>query len=71
MWLWSITWCCKWRAVSGRPPQSPAQGEDWSAAHSDAELVAHVRDRVDHYLSDAVIARVLQELRALPALLER
>ncbi|HEY1230969.1 MAG TPA: hypothetical protein VGF26_26995 [Ramlibacter sp.] len=65
MWLWSITWCCQWRAVSHCPPQPPGAGQDWSVDNSDADLVAHVRERVDHYLSLAVIERVRQELHAL------
>ncbi len=71
MWLWSLTWCCKWRALSQRPPQASAVGEDWSAANSDAVLVAHVRNRVDHYLSPPAIALVLRELDTLQALFER
>lgn len=65
MWLWSITWCCKWRVLSDRPPQSAQVGEDWSTEHSDEELVTHVRNRVDHYLSPPGIRRVHDELRAL------
>ncbi len=62
MWLWSLTWCAKWRAQHGRNRDTEAAGEDWSAELSDDALVAHVRDRVDHYLSPAVIARVKEEL---------
>lgn len=51
MWLWSITWCAKWRAQSGQARQAAAHGEDWSTALSDDSLVDHVRNRVDHYLS--------------------
>ena len=69
MWLWSITWCAKWRALSGQASQASADGEDWSAEHSDAALVAHVRGRVDHYLSPAVVARVLAEFDALDRVL--
>jgi hypothetical protein len=65
MWLWSITWCAKWRALSGQAAHVSADGEDWSAEHSASALVAHVRGRVDHYLSPAVVARVLQEFDAL------
>ena len=66
MWLWSVTWCAKWRALSDRPPATARQGgEDWSAALSEAALVAHVRDRVDHYLSREVIDRVCDEADAL------
>jgi hypothetical protein len=56
MGLWSITWCAKWRALSAAPPG--ASGEDWSAALSEHALVAHVRERVEHYLSQEGIERV-------------
>lgn len=67
MWLWSVTWCAKWRVVSGAQADAGAGGEDWSASHSNAALVAHVRERVDHYLSPAVVAQVLAEFDALEA----
>ncbi len=69
MWLWSITWCLKWRAVSGAGAHASADGEDWSAERSDAALVAHVRDRVDHYLDAAVVHHMLAEFDALEAAL--
>lgn len=56
--LWSLTWCAKWRVQAGRARRAGGDGEDWSAELSDAPLVAHVQDRVDHYLSAAVVARV-------------
>ncbi|MFN2331901.1 MAG: phosphotransferase [Halomonas sp.] len=62
MWLWSLTWCAKWRSQHGRDRDADAFGEDWSAQLSDDALVAHVRERVDHYLSPAVIGRVRSEL---------
>lgn len=65
MWLWSLSWCAKWRAMSGRDPDPAAAGEDWSTRHSDSALVDHVRDRVDLYLSEPIIAAVLAELEAL------
>jgi hypothetical protein len=65
MWLWSITWCAKWRAVSSRVSERMADGEDWSAERSDAALVSHVRGRVDHYLDAAIVQRVLAEFDAL------
>ena len=65
MWLWSITWCAKWRALSGHAAHLSTDGEDWSTEHSDSALVAHVRGRVDHYLSPAVVAQVLAEFDAL------
>jgi thiamine kinase-like enzyme len=65
MWLWSISWCVKWQALSGRPAAPRAGGEDWAAERSDEALVTHVRERVAHYLSPAVVAQVLDEFDAL------
>ena len=67
MWLWSTTWCCKWRALAHQPAQRLPAGEDWSTEHSEAALAAHVRGRVDHYLSAPVLTRVQDELQALQA----
>jgi len=65
MWLWSISWCAKWRVLSDKPPRSleGAEGsaEDWSAARSQAALIAHVKDRVDHYLEPATVDFVRRE----------
>jgi hypothetical protein len=65
MWLWSVTWCAKWRVLSKAHSQASSAGEDWSEARSDAALVHHVRDRVDHYLSAPVVERMLHEFNAL------
>jgi len=65
MWLWSVTWCAKWRVLSIKASAVEADGEDWSAERSEATLVAHVRDRVDHYLSAAVVQQVLDEFDTL------
>jgi hypothetical protein len=65
MWLWSLTWCAKWRVASRVAASQQASGEDWSAENLDAGLVAHVRDRVDHYLSPACVASVVEEFDAL------
>jgi hypothetical protein len=61
--LWSITWCAKWRALSAASPQSGIDGggEDWSAALSEDALVAHVHERVEHYLSRRAMASVWGE----------
>ena len=69
MWLWSVTWCAKWRSLSGAAARDSGDGEDWSAQRSDAALIAHVHGRVDHYLSDAVVAHVQDELRLLEQVL--
>lgn len=61
MWLWSLTWCAKWRASHLKARDASSRGEDWSAELSDDALVAHVRDRVDHYLSVATIEHVQRE----------
>lgn len=63
--LWSLTWCAKWRVLEGAAAQPGCDGEDWSAQHSQAELVRHVRERVDHYLSPGVVERLLHELNVL------
>jgi len=69
MWLWSLSWCAKWRANSGAPASVVPDGEDWSVEHSQAALVAHVRDRVDHYLSLSVVSWVRDEFATLEHLL--
>jgi hypothetical protein len=65
MCLWSVTWCAKWRAVSGQAARRSSDGEDWSTERSGLALVTHVRERVHHYLSPEVLARVLAEFEAL------
>lgn len=65
MWLWSLTWCTKWRASHHRARDEHVLGEDWSAELSDDALIAHVRDRVDHYLSLPAITHVQDEFRTL------
>ena len=69
MWLWSVTWCAKWKALSQTKSDQLEQGEDWSADNSAAELVRHVRDRVECYLSPAILRRVREELQELPTAL--
>lgn len=69
MWLWSMTWCAKWRVLSRRAARVGGDGEDWSAARSDAALVTHVRGRVDHYLAPDTVARMQQDFAELARLL--
>ncbi len=75
MWLWSVTWCAKWRVASIGARAVKAAGEDGSARRSEPALIAHVRGRVDHYLSAAVVGQVLDGIdtlaRALPKPSER
>jgi len=70
MWLWAVTWCAKWRVLSGRHASGSGDGEDWSGENSEDQLVRHVRGRVDHYLSPAVVGRVHDELAELARLFE-
>lgn len=65
MWLWSVSWCAKWRVLSPRAPA--AGGEDWSTAHSEDALIEHVRERVDHYLDAETIERVREGFDAFEA----
>lgn len=68
VWLRALTWCAKWRVASRQArragKQPAASAEDWSAANSDAALVAHVSNRVDHYLDPAVVREVRREWAA-------
>lgn len=66
MWLWSVTWCAKWRVLSAGAARAGGDGEDWSGERSEAALVEHVRERVDHYLSAQGVFRVVDELAAPP-----
>ncbi len=66
MWLWSVTWCAKWRVASKKSAIDRARAgenaEDWSAEKSDAGLITHVAARVDDYLSAETIAFVRSTL---------
>ena len=65
MWLWSVTWCAKWRVLSPREAHTDTDDEDWSREHSSEALIAHVRNRVDCYLARSAIERVAHELDVL------
>ncbi len=71
IWLWSVTWCAKWWSLHGRERDLSAQGEDWSTALSDPQLIAHVAERVAHYLSAPIVVRVVDETRYLQQRLTR
>ncbi|XKH60674.1 aminoglycoside phosphotransferase family protein [Halomonas sediminis] len=64
-WLWSLTWCAKWRASHLETRDARQRGEDWSFELSDDNLITHVRDRVDHYLSQDAIVHVQNEFEQL------
>jgi hypothetical protein len=69
MWLWAVTWCAKWRALSPHQAAVAPAGEDWSQALTAQALVDHVRGRVDCYLGRAAIERVADEMATLQRLL--
>jgi hypothetical protein len=69
MWLWSMTWCAKWRVLSGAGAKADSDGEDWAADNSEAALIAHVRGRVDHYLAPDTAARLDSEFGLLADIL--
>ncbi len=62
MWLWSVTWCAKWRVESretvATEPKENESTENWSAELSEDALVAHVAGRVADYLDPDTITRV-------------
>lgn len=65
MWLWSVTWCAKWRVLSQQARRSTPDGEDWSRTMSEQRLNEHVRGRVDDYLSPQRVGFVIDELQSL------
>lgn len=65
MWLWSLTWCAKWRVASHAASALQQYGEDWSAQNLNPVLASHVRGRVDHYLSESGVAWARTEFDAL------
>jgi thiamine kinase-like enzyme len=69
MWLWSMTWCAKWRVLSGAEAKATQDGEDWAADKSEAALIAHVQGRVDHYLDPEAAARMDEDFAHLAKLL--
>ncbi len=71
MWLWSVTWCAKWRVASRAAAASADKidGEDWSDENLDPALARHVRSRVDHYLSAEGMACVQSEFEQLAQLM--
>lgn len=62
MWLWSATWCAKWRVESRQAAETAAADkastENWSAELSSDTLVAHVAGRVADYLDPETITHV-------------
>ncbi|MEE4376203.1 MAG: phosphotransferase [Candidatus Competibacteraceae bacterium] len=62
MWLWSVTWCAKWRVLSAQAEKGDKHRlestEDWSTRLSHNELVRHVAERVADYLNPDTITRV-------------
>jgi len=69
MWLWSMTWCAKWRVLSGQAAETTHSGEDWAGDNSEAALVAHVADRVDHYLDPETATRINSEFTRIDDLI--
>ena len=65
LFLRAITWCVKWSVLRSRSHREDkhlaANTEDWSAELSDPALIAHVADRVSHYLSAPVLKRMRAE----------
>jgi hypothetical protein len=69
MWLWSITWCAKWRVTSRQAAAKSRDGEDWSAQKLSASLAGHVSERVDHYLSLDTVRWCCREFDSLERLM--
>lgn len=69
MWLWSVTWCAKWRVLSQRRPSELPEDDDWAHNRNATGLIAHVRNRVDLSLAPHIVARARKELAILEELL--
>lgn len=69
MWLWSVTWCAKWRveskAVQLAQKHKAQNTEDWAVQNSSDQLVAHVDERTSHYLQEEVIGKITTEFKTL------
>jgi aminoglycoside phosphotransferase (APT) family kinase protein len=63
--LRAITWCAKWQVMHQRELREAKHlansTEDWSAEINDPAIVAHVANRVSHYLSAEVLRRMRAE----------
>jgi thiamine kinase-like enzyme len=69
MWLWSMTWCAKWRTLSAQEARAGGDGEDWAVQKSETALIDHVRGRVDHYLDPETAERLDSEFALLADIL--
>lgn len=58
MWLWSVTWCAKWKVQSCEDAAQSGSSENWSSELSEDSLIAHVANRVSDYLDPETIAQV-------------
>ena len=69
MWLWSVTWCAKWRVESKatqlRHKHRAQNTEDWAMQNSPDALVAHVQERTNHYLQEEIIHKITTEFETL------
>jgi len=69
MWLWSVTWCAKWRVESKatqlRHKHQAQNTEDWAMQNSPDALVAHVQERTNHYLQEEIIHKITTEFETL------
>ena len=72
LFLRAITWCALWRvsheAEAKKDKQSAGSTRDWSAENTQAEVIAHVKDRTDIYLSSPVLRAMRAEWLEAPGL---
>ncbi|MBB3066023.1 aminoglycoside phosphotransferase family protein [Limibacillus halophilus] len=70
--LRALTWCALWRVehkkAATSDKTSAAETRDWSADNTDATVIDHVRDRVDHYLSGDTVTMMQSEWLESPTL---
>ncbi len=65
MWLWSVTWCAMWQVESKvsalQQKDQRDNTRDWAAENNPDTLIAHVRERVHHYLQPEVISGICED----------
>ncbi|MGO1118907.1 aminoglycoside phosphotransferase [Rhodovibrionaceae bacterium A322] len=72
LWLRAMTWCAFWQVNHRKAAKDEAEralsAQDWSADKTDSKLIAHVAERVTHYLSPDILKLMQQDWAATDGL---
>ena len=65
LWLRAMTWCAFWQVQHQKAAKTPdaraRSARDWSAEKTSPRLIAHVAERVSHYLAPDTLGRMQQD----------